>query len=168
MAAIDPQPPIDWAEKVTKWLDLKAKAATAVAAERLARTELFGHYFPAPTEGTNTVKNADGSQLKGKYPIDRKVDETTWQAFKKTTVGQAVAFLTELNQNLDDVDPNKPIWEFMRMPIDTLVVYKPELATKVYRTLTAEQKKVMDSCLDIKPGSSAIEYVPPPAPEQAQ
>lgn len=166
MSAIEPQPPVDWAAKLKQWEKQKEEAAKAVAAERLTRAELFAHFFPSPVEGTNTVELEGGAELKGKYPIDRKVDEQAWAAFQKTTVGECLDFLRTLNQPLDGVDPAMPVWQFMRMPVDQLVKWSPELSVTIYRKLTAEQKTLMDTCLTSKPGSIAIEIKPAKEPKQ--
>lgn len=164
MAQIPEQPEIDWNAKLANWFILKQKAEEAqkaIVAERLARAEIFAHFFPSPTEGTNNHTLPDGYVLKGKYPIERKVDEGSLAGLKLAKVGECLDMLRELNMPVDGVDPNMLLVEFMRLPLDGLLKYTPELAVKQYRTLTAEQAKVMDMCMLIKPGSIALEIAPP-------
>lgn len=127
--------------KLTEWQNTKAEADKVkpiIEKEQALRKEVFGLFFPAPTEGTNKFDLPEGWTLKGTYKIDRKVDE------------QAVPAITEALRG-------------MGVNVDLLVAYEPKLKTATYKELTAEQRVVFDQALTIKPGSPTLELVPPKA-----
>ena len=113
-----------------------------VARELLLRKEVGKLFFPAPKEGTNSVKLNDGWELKYNYPIKRDVDEGALGALKA---------------------------EFIKLGIssDKLVEYKPSLVTTEYRTLTEEQIQLFDQALIVKPGSISLEIVLPAKAKKA-
>lgn len=151
----------EWEARLGQWFKLKEAAAKAQAAERLARAELFGHFFPSPAEGTNTHILSDGFQLKGKYPIDRKVDEGALAGLRGATVGASRELLTAMNMPHAETPDEVKLVDFMRLSFDTLLNYTPALSVSAYRKLTAEQQRVVDMCLVIKPGSFNMEVTPP-------
>lgn len=127
--------------KLTEWQAAKAEADKVkpiIEREQALRKEVFGSFFPAPTEGTNKVDLPGGWTLKGTYKIDRKVDE------------QVVPAVTEALRG-------------MGVNVDLLIGYEPKLKTTVYRELTAEQRAIFDQALTIKPGSPTMELVAPKA-----
>lgn len=167
MAEIPPNTITDVSAELAQWKHAKEQAAAWQAKERLMRARLFGHFFPAPTEGTNTVELPDGRKVKGKYPIDRKVDEGALDAFKGATVGSARAYLQTLGFNVADKPDDMLVCDAIGLPLGKLIKYSPELSVKPYRTLTEEQRKVFDTVLTVKPGSFAIEVVEAAATEEA-
>ena len=111
-------------------------AKAAIRREQELRKQVFEYYFKDPREGTNYLELPDGWRLKAIYKLDRKIDEAALPAVKEQ--------LKELGVN-----------------VDTLVEYKPTLKTRLYRELTAEQARIFDQALTIKPSSPIIELVQP-------
>lgn len=147
------------------WFTLKARieaeAKPLIDAERSMRAELFGAFFPSPKEGANDYTLSTGHVLKGVYPIDRKVDPGIVAALRTLRVGQLEpAMVQELH--LDTAPPDQLVTEALRLNVDELLKWTPEVDTKVYRELTDEQRKVFDRCLTIKPGSLSMKIADPP------
>jgi len=107
-----------------------------IAKELELRKMAFAAFYPVPDEGTNSMELFQGWKLKGVYKLERKVDETALPAVTKKLVDMGVN-------------------------VDTLISWKPDLKTAVYRELTAEQREVFDQALTIKPGSPTMEIIPP-------
>lgn len=150
-------------EDLADWNLAKEEFARIQSKERLLRAKIFKHYFPSPEEGTNNVRLPDGAKLTGKYPITRKVDPALLDAVKRLTVGDATSQLIALGVTIPpQVDPATPLSVFLNLPVDKLIKYDPDLVIKEYRTLTAEQMFFFDQCMEIKPGSPAIEITPAP------
>lgn len=128
-------------QDVYQWFKMKDELNKLKIAEHLLRQRIFMKFFPLPMEGTNTldlgsvIESSAGYALKAKYPIERKIDPT---------------LLKNLSPQLAEAKIN----------VDSVVRYKPELALREYRTLTAEQAKVFNQCLDIKPGSVQLSIEP--------
>lgn len=118
------------------WYEMQEQLKKLKAAEMLLRKKLFGHYFAAPKEGTNTAPLADGWVLKGKHTITRDVD---------------LGALTTLTPTLHE----------RGIRVDQLVQYKPSLVMLSYKTLTEEERCFFDQVLIVKPGSPALEIVLP-------
>lgn len=114
--------------------------ATAQALQELKekeltlRKQLFAGAFPSPTEGTQRVTLTDGTILKGEFKLNRKVDMAVLQGL-------------ELPQRIKDI----------------VIRMKPELDTKMYRTLKAEDREIFDECLTITPGTPSLEIEDPTA-----
>jgi hypothetical protein len=122
-------------QDLAAWFTAKKELERVKASEMLLRMKLFGHYFPSPVEGTNTVElpSVQGVRyaLKAVYPITRKIDDPV--------LTTAAGMLREKG-----------------VPVDSLVVRKPELVLSEYRTLTAEQRALFDQVMEIKPGTPAL------------
>ncbi len=120
---------------LTAWFNAQAALNKAKAAELLLRLKIFGFYFPNPVEGTNTVElpavGGGPYALKATYPITRKVDPALLDVLTPTLRGQNI-------------------------PVDSLIKRTPELVLSAYRTLTAEEAKLFDQCMDIKPGTPGM------------
>jgi hypothetical protein len=129
-------------EDLNEWFRLQDQLKKVKAAEMLLRQKIFGFYFPAPKEGTNSVPLTAGWVLKGKHSINRDVDIGTLGALK-------------------------PVFAEAGIRYDDLVAYKPSLVLSEYRTLTEEQHQLFDRCLIIKPGSPALEIVLPAKAKKA-
>lgn len=123
-------------EDLNLWYKLQEELGRLKIQEMDLRKKIFGSYFTEPVEGTNTAPLTEGWVLKGQYKIDRKPDE---------------ALLTTLS----------PVFKEKKIPVKELIIYKPELALRVYRTLSEEERVIFDQCLVIKPGSPALEIVKP-------
>jgi hypothetical protein len=127
-------------------LDEWAAAVAAAAAAKLViekeqelRKQVASLFFTEPKEGVNTIDLAQKWKLKLTYKVDRKVDEASIAAVKEQ--------LTE-----------------MGISIDTLLQYKPSLATSAYKSLVDVNPlagKIFDQALIIKPASPTLELVPP-------
>ncbi len=121
---------------VAAWYEANEALKKAKAAEMLLRLRVFGAFFPAPVEGTNTVTlpavNGVPFALKAKYPINRKVDPALLEVMKEAFAQHNIS-------------------------VDKLIKYTPELVLSEYRTLTAEETSLFDRVLDIKPGTPALE-----------
>lgn len=118
------------------WYTTKRELDNLKVKEQLLRQKIFKGKFPDAKEGTNSVELADGFVLKGTRVISRTIDEA---AFKASVV--------ELAKN--------------GIRTDEIVRYKPELAVSVYRTLTEEQRHLMDTVLVVKDGMPSLEIVLP-------
>lgn len=133
---------MDYDERMTLLQDWNTAVAKAVECKPLIlheqelRKAVMAEFFPAAKEGVNNLDMGQGWTLKGTYKIDRKIDEAALPAVKEQ--------LRELGVNAD-----------------TLVKYKPEVATTVYKTLPEQARLVFDTALTIKPGSPTVELVPP-------
>lgn len=144
-----------------QWFTLKAQLAAIQQRERDMRATLFQHFFPAPVEGTNNFTLPDGHVLKGKYPIDRKVDPAVLQTLRTLRLGDLEpGLLAQLN--MGGADPTMLVTEALRMHLDDLLKWEPSLVLKEYRKLTAEQSLIFDRCLTVKPGSASMEVADPP------
>lgn len=118
------------------WYEMQEQLKKLKAGEMLLRKKIFDFYFADPKEGVNSYAMPDAYVLKGTYVINREVDPGGFEALRPT--------LEKAN-----VSPDK------------LVVFKPSLVVKEYRTLTAEEQKMFDQCLIIKPGAPSLEIVKP-------
>lgn len=125
---------------IREWDDLKAQVETVakplIEKERALRQLVADAMFDEPTEGTNYTPLEGGWKLKLVYKLDRKIDE---------------AMLATVKEQL----------AAMNVSLDRVVKYKPEVILKEYRELTAEQMNVFDQAIVIKPGTPALEMVPP-------
>lgn len=131
-------------ELILKWQEKQAMIEKArkdimpvVEEERRLRQEvILATWGDKPKEGTNTLELGAGYKLKAVIKIERKVDEAVLPAVKER--------MKEL-----------------KLRPDMLFVDKPQLDLKVYRQLTAEQQKVVDEALVIKPSAPTLELVEP-------
>lgn len=121
---------------LSAWYEMSQQLKTLRAKEMLLRKKIFDNAFPDPKEGTNNFELADGYMLKGKYELNRDIDQGALDALKDT--------LREKGINPD-----------------VLVKYKPSLSIREYRQLTEEEHKLFDQCLIVKPGSPSLEIVLP-------
>jgi hypothetical protein len=125
---------------LVEWQRLAHELGRLKSQEFLLRTRVFEHFFPAPTEGTNKAPLGKGYTLNATYPLNRTVDTEALHA--RDNELKAAAIDTEL-----------------------LVKYKPEVVTSIYRQLTAEQQKLFDTVLTIKPGAPALKITAPKPPK---
>lgn len=123
-------------EELNEWYKLQEELKTIKEREMELRKKIFAFCFPSPVEGTNSFSIADGFVIKGKHTITREVQLELYDAAKER-IREAGVILEEL------------------------VKWKPTLVLSAYRKLTDDQRNAMDMCLQIKPGSPAIEIVKP-------
>lgn len=124
-----------WNELVKRIKVAQEALAPDIAAERELRKQVaFGIWDPSKNEGTKW-EDYNGMRLKGNIKLDRKVDEA--------------AYLTN----------HARMWE---NGINPAVVFKVEhsLISKEYKNLTAEQQKIVDEVIAVKPASPELELLP--------
>jgi hypothetical protein len=125
-------------QMLAEWEDVKRELAAAKDRELELRLQLFAGAFPTPKEGTNTYKLPDGRQIKGKYDVNRKIDEAAFPAVLADLREQGVA------------------------NADRLVRFKPELAKSEWNTLSEAFKLAFSRCVIASPGTPQLELVPAP------
>lgn len=128
-------------ELLWKWHESAAALAAAKAKELTLRNMVFGRFFPNAKEGTTTIELPENWKVKGVAKLNRKVDEAALSA--------SVKRLTEAGIVIEDV-----------------IRYKPELAVSKYREYPEHQRLLIESVLEITPGTPSVELVPPPAPKR--
>ena len=122
-------------EEFHEWLRLVDQLAPLKEKEMALRKKIAGFYFQQYNEGTESVKLADGSVIKGKYSYSRDVD---------------TAILGTLREPLAE----------MGIAVDAMVKWKPSLDTKAYKALTEEARVVFDQAVTLKIGSPSLEFIP--------
>lgn len=129
------------------WFRLKVDLGRIKGEEAMLRSRIFKHFFPAPSEGTNSYDLDDGTGgvLKGTHVLNRTVLEPELEALKAAQRAEG--------SNCPKVNLNK------------LIKWKPELIISEYRKLTDEERAWVDQCLDIKPGSPQMEVAIPKKPK---
>ena len=138
-------------EDLSQWYQFQEQLKKLKAAELLLRMKIFKGMIKDPKEGTNTVPLAEGWVLKGKYVINRDVDQA---ALTVNTAVDPATHMSRLSAN--------------GIHVEQLIKWKPELITKNYRTLTPEQQKIFDECLIIKEGSPQLEIMLPASEKKKQ
>ena len=138
-------------EDLSQWYQLQEQLKKLKAAEMLLRIKIFKGMIKDPKEGTNTVPLAEGWVLKGKHVINRDVDQA---ALAVNTAVDPATHMSRLSAN--------------GIHVEQLIKWKPELITKTYRTLTAEQQQIFDECLIIKEGSPQLEIILPASEKKKQ
>lgn len=131
-------------QDLNEWYTIHEELAKLKAKESLLRAKIFKGMFQHPEEGTNSVPLSDGWVLKGKYVINRTIDQ---------------AALTSLSAV--DASTNMSALAAAGVSVDSLVRWKPELVLSAYRGLAEQQRMIFDQCLIIKEGSPSLEIVLP-------
>lgn len=121
---------------LSEWYSLNEQLSALKTREQLLRQKIFKGLFQDPKEGTNSFELSDGFVVKGKYVINRTLDEAGFKA--------AAEVLSEHG-----------------IRTDSIVKYKPELVLSEYRKLTDEQRHLMDTVLIVKPGMPGLEIMQP-------
>ena len=121
------------------WQELADLQKKLKVLEMDMRKKMAAHFFPSPTEGTNTVDIGKGWKVKLKHTINRTADEAAFEGV-----------FEELNKLGDEAFQKEDLFKF-----------KPELKKAQYNKFSDKQKGIFDQCLIIKPGSPAIEVVAP-------
>jgi len=129
-------------EHLKEWYALKQQLDELKGKEVVLRQFIVAGLFPDPVEGVNThpLNDGTGAVAKATHVINRSVQ---------------VEPLEELRKSLE-TDNNLP-----KLDLDKLVRWKPEVATKEYRTLTDEERHLFDQALVIKPGMPGLEIMIP-------
>lgn len=125
-------------QQLPAWWQLQRKIVELYKQEIVLRQMIVGTLFAKPKEGTNKMDIGNGYTLVADCKINRTVDEATYKAAL-------------------------PALRKAKVKVDDLVQYKPSLSTKVYRQLTAEQRKIVDKVITAKPGTPSLTIR---APEQ--
>lgn len=130
---------VEWWETKSKVNAYKPLLDPLIDSEKKLRLAIVAILWPADkpeNEGTQRVELGPGYKLKANVKIDRKV-------LKDKIYGTL---------------------EYMKksgMPTDELINWEPQLNLKAYRALTAEQQKVIEEALEIKPASPTLELEEP-------
>lgn len=124
----------DVLNKVMEWYHINEQITALKAKEMVLRKELANHYFPDPTEGTNTQEMPDDWKLKATFKYNRNIDKAALPAV-----------LEKLPEGTED----------------KVIDYKPSLKLRAYKALTETHKEIFDEALVIKPGTPTLELVPP-------
>lgn len=124
-------------EQFDRWFQLRDLIATLKQEEYFLRQILVRTFFPDWKEGTNRFTFPWGGVLVAQFGYDRKVDEASLDALRP-----------ELRKG--------------KIPVDDLFIPKPHLAVRVYRTLTDEQRVLVDQALDIKESSPQVKLLTDP------
>lgn len=123
-------------EELNEWYAAQEQLKKLKEREMELRKKIFAFCFPSPVEGTNTYQLAEGFVIKGKYPITRKVQIELYDVVKDR--------IREAGVVLED-----------------LLKWEPSLVLSEYRKLSDEQRQAVDMCLEVKPGSPALEITKP-------
>ncbi len=121
--------------KLAAWTNASEQQKYWQELERKLRKEIFDEFFPNPKEGTNRAELMMGHSIVATYPIDRKVDLTSYTAISEQ-------------------------FEENKIPIN-IVKYEPKLDVRVYKAMTGQQQLFFDQALIIKPGSIQMKIEPP-------
>ena len=126
----------DWMEVKKKLAELMVTVKPLIQKERDLRNTVQQEIFPSPREGTNNAVLPNGGRLTFTYKLKRDIDEGV--------INLTLAELRDLGVRTDE-----------------LVEWKPKLVTSLYRTLTDEQRHVMDHGLTTKPETPTLNFTPP-------
>lgn len=141
--ALIPDNPVTMSD-ITLWYKTKAEMKKLQTLEYLLRPKIFKHFFPDPREGVNNHTMPDGYIVKGTRVVSRDVDIATVSAYRAPG---------------PNGEPSK--FEQMKINIDNLLRWKPELKVGEYRKLTAEELSFVDQCLVVKDGMPQLDIVAP-------
>lgn len=134
-AALPPALSPEVKEKIKKWQDVKNWLAQAKDDEMKLRRELAAHFVPKPKEGTNHAQGA-GFEVVLVHEVTRKLDVAA--------LDSVLAQLPERYRSTGE---------------GGIIRYKPDLATKVYRAMSPEERKTFDQALTITDGAPKLEIV---------
>lgn len=123
-------------QDVIEWYNASEQLTALKNKEMLLRKHVFDGMFSEPKEGVNSQPLPDNWVLKGKYTLNRTPD-------------------------MDAFAQMAPALRDAGVILESLIEWKPSLKTSTYRDLSDEQRKMVDQCLVIKPGSPALEIVMP-------
>ena len=122
---------------VNEWADQKRALSAAKDLENHMRLGIVNTFFAkAKSEGSSTMKVADGRKIAATKVLNRTVDVELLQVMSKEFVEKGI-------------------------PVDTLIKYRPEVVISVYRELTEEQRMFFDQVLTITDGTPQLELRTP-------
>lgn len=164
--AANPQfvPPVQvCVEDIAAWKDLKRDKDSLAFQEVTARKRICGFFFPAPEEGTNKIKLADGSVLNLSHQIKRDVDQPMLEALSKMKVSDfGIPKLALMGVDVNGLTGDEYLAHVMHIDLSKLIEWKPALAVKEWRTLTEAQHAIFDSILTFKdPETPQVKLEPP-------
>lgn len=148
-------------EDIKAWEEVKATLDKAKAMESALRSRIVRGLFNQIREGTNKAALPTGDVVTVTHPITRKVIEIALEPLKRLTVAEVRQWLQSLNVDSSAMPDNMLLSEAMKLKLDDLIEWKPELKVAEYRKLTAEQMCIFDTCLEIKPGSDQVKIAGP-------
>lgn len=125
--------------KLVEWQKANEQLTFLKAHEMQLRKEVFAEAFPTPIEGTNKLALDDAHQLTAQYKLNRKLDD---------------AALIVSGQALYD----------QGVPLDKLVVYKPELKVAEFKALQTEDNakfQLFAQLVTESPGSPTLSITMP-------
>lgn len=125
------------------WFQKQAQLAELKTEEILLRKDLSAFYFRKPVEGVNRLDLGGGFDLKLDFGYDYKVDEAALNSVKQADIKR------------------------LKLDLDSLVTYKPELSITAFRKLNAEQEKFVLGFLDIKEKTPRLQIIPQAEPTTA-
>jgi hypothetical protein len=143
-------------DDVREWQEVSKRLQKLRGHEMMLRQRIYAAIFPSPKEGANKAQLPDGTLFEATHKIDRKVDEAALAALKQYTVAQFRSFLTQLKIEHASFADDAKVVDVLKLSVDKLIKYEPDLAVREYRTLTAEQAAVFDTCITAKPGSPSM------------
>jgi hypothetical protein len=121
--------------KLEQWRKATLELAAVKELEMALRKELFADGFMAPVEGTNLIELQDGWNLKATLPYTRSLDQAK-------------------------VEETLKLLKKAKAPI-TLIKTKYELSVTDYKKLDDTVRGIVDTIITTKPGTPAMELVPP-------
>lgn len=126
-------------KQIRQWVaelkELDESIEILVAQRKALRDRITAETFPELDEGVNRV-TAPGLEIVATHTIKRDIDEAVFRSPK---------FAQSLRT--------------ARISADELVRFKAELQLRAYRKLTAQQMRLFDNCLVIKPGYTKLEIL---------
>lgn len=138
-------------EDIKTLYTMQEQLATLKATEAMLRRRLADHFFKEPTEGSK----------ENKYPLAQLGDNTGAilqldHKINRTVLEPELAVLKAKIEESKGTDAPLP-----KLPFNKLVKYKPEIVKAEYNKLTAEERKLFDEALVIKPGMPDLSVVIP-------
>lgn len=121
----------------TAWLDASKQLEVWKETEARLREQLVEGYFPnADPEGTTKLPLNDGWEMHCTMRMNRKV----------------------LNRN---GEATKVYQQLPPEVADEVIAWKPDLKLRGYRKLSDEQRALVDTVVESKPGLPSLKLVPP-------
>ena len=154
-------------ELLKQWFEADDALGALKSKEALLRAAVYREFFIKkdengvdilPAEGTNKFDLANKYQLKAQRIINRSIDAAALKQLSHTKAELEYKVAQGILMTDEEVALHKTL---LGVSLDELIKYKPELAVKEYRTLTAEELRVFDDVLVIRDGSPQLEIVKP-------
>lgn len=124
-------------QDILDWIEARKELARVKAKESALRGKIQKYFFTTPEEGTNYFDLGNGYRLKYVHKLSRKIDTALF-----------TNLLPMFAQN--GIDQNQ------------LAEFKPELKVTYYKkTLSDEQRLIVNQCVTVSPAAGTLEFVPP-------